>query len=241
MRGLSVFVLVGGVLVAAGSSQATFTTQDVRLSLGFSGSAFEAASLSTVHRIGSRGRAAGDSDFLSWFSPSTAQDISVTPISNVQIQNVSTVPQPPSIVTSYTLRYSNTADAVHEFSSRITPVNERLLVGNDGQFATLRFLYPASPLSVLTAQPTFRLEIPGDWSSRGVGSGQLELLTRAETWTVTSDFVFDGRKTVFAAQRASGLTGVNLSFVLRGEVIPGPGGAALAGLAGVVLARRRRR
>jgi len=29
--------------------------------------------------------------------------------------------------------------------------------------------------------------------------------------------------------------------VLRGDVIPGPGGAVVAGLAGTVLARRRRR
>ena len=241
MRGLNVFAFAGGVLVAAGSSMGTLTTQDVRLSLAFSGSAFDAASLSTVHRIGSRGRSAGELDLMSWFSPSTAENITVTPVSNVQIQNLSTGSQPPSIVTSYTLRYSNTAYAIHEFSSRIRPVSDRLLIGNHGQFSTLRFLHPSQPVSPLSSPPTVRLEIPGDWSSRGVGSGQLELLTRAETWTVTSDFVFDGQKTVFAAQRASGFTGVILSFVLRGEVIPGPGGAVVAGRAGTVLARRRRR
>jgi hypothetical protein len=107
----------------------------------------------------------------------------------------------------------------------------------------------ASPGGVGDGSPfIWQMSLPGDWSSVGTGYGQHELLAINPLWTITDNFVFDGRGTIFRAQMDEyfndGRHNINIAFRLHGAPqVPIPPSVWLfgSGLVGLIGLRRFKR
>ena len=82
-----------------------------------------------------------------------------------------------------------------------------------------------SPTANQTSGATFSytLDIAGNYSGSGVGSGMHQLESLNPNWTVTQDFVFNGTDTVFSATIANyqpSVDQINLDYRIYGRQCP---------------------
>ena len=91
--------------------------------------------------------------------------------------------------------------------------------------------------------------LSGLWSAAGTGAGSVEYSYNSAYYGVLQDFIFDGTNTTFAIGTSAyvstpGFPGEgqdpNIQMTLIGDVVPAPGAAALIGLSGLLVGRRRR-
>ena len=111
------------------------------------------------------------------------------------------------------------------------PNGPTITLGAVGGLNALEIVHSGSQSGSLSPY-TYRLVMPGEWSSAGTSTGQHELLAVDNDWMIDQNFTFDGTKTTFAAHLdtyapASGQE-INLRFNLYGaNAVPVPATSSL--------------
>lgn len=234
------------VCMGAGAAPLNNNSIDVRTTtfdMSFADLTFAGAFNYRADQLTFRGTV-GDSGTFGVNGLAPGSSISVIPGSGMNVTNLQ--PASASGVVFYTVSITGTTDLTIT-QSWITTRTINSGITSAGQYY-IDFFGRNSGFLRAGGIFDYSISIPGDWSSSGASSGQVQFLGINSDFSVAKNFVFDattGRTTLEAINSDYNPTAVgpDIHFVLYGQPVPEPTSAMMLslGLAVLLFKRPRRR